>query len=280
MSATKKVFSHASRKSPPNIRKVSTRSSPPLPIPLVTKKRGRPPEASKAQLPTPIRQLSFTELQKQMALLGDGPTIKEKSSAAAATAVVSAVTITPKKRGRKPKAAKAEAVIVDPSGLIQGRIKPYDPHESMEGDAVDLPAAVEKPEAQALDTIHFMKANENEIVFNEDTTEGEVDPIGTSMTAEVSTVVSTGLLESVESIENLQVFQHIPPQQLKCEGVGGFRADFDEKVERLSSSSRLKECCVQEEVLDEVHYLIYINEWTNISTNVLNQLLGCSSGKY
>lgn len=249
------VFHHAPRKSLPNSLKTSTKSISALSQPVqpsVVRKRGRPPETYKAQQQImPIKQLSFEELQKQMALLGDGGS-KETNSA------VPSFSVTPKRRGRKPKALKTESVNVEPNG----QVKPGEPSTvTKEGNIIpvdDKPAEVQASEHD----LPLLRANQNELIWQEETAEGDLDPIEVPVTAEASPVESTVVFKRVEPVKGMQIHQHIHSQKLNYEWVGDFPEDFEEKVGNTQSSSPcglLHECCEQEEIVDEVVYFYFSN---------------------
>ncbi|VDL11766.1 unnamed protein product [Hymenolepis diminuta] len=241
------VFHHAPRKSLPNSLKASTKSISALSQPVqssVVRKRGRPSETYKAQQQImPIKQLSFEELQKQMAILGDGGS-KEAISA------VPSFSVTPKKRGRKPKVVKTESVNVEPNG----QVKPGEPSTVTKEDNI-IPVDDKPVEVQASEhDLSLLRANQNELIWQEETAEGDLDPIEVPVTAEASPVESTMVFEHVEPAKDIQIHQHIHSQKLNYEWVGDFPEDFEEKAGNTQSSSPcglLHECCEQEEIVNE-----------------------------
>uniref|UniRef100_A0A0R3T2D0 BAH domain-containing protein n=1 Tax=Rodentolepis nana TaxID=102285 RepID=A0A0R3T2D0_RODNA len=239
------TFHHASRKSPPVCLKLLAKSpilSKPVP-PSVIKKRGRPSEASKAQQQTTsIKQLSFEELQQQMALLGDGGS-KETNSA------VSIFSATPKKRGRKPKAMKMESIDVEPNGQIM----PTEPSTVTKEDDViivdDSPVEVQV----SSDDLPPFRVDENELIWQEESLELKSDPIEAPMTTDASLVDDQVVFERVESVKSVQIHQHIHLQKLNYEWASDFPEDYDEEVGNMEYSppcGQLVECCEQEEILD------------------------------
>nr|CDS25556.1 histone lysine N methyltransferase [Hymenolepis microstoma] len=245
------TFHHAPRKSPPVCLKflaksISISSKPAQPS--LIKKRGRPSEASKAQQQTTsIKQLSFEELQKQMALLGDGGSKETKSA-------ISFFSATPRKRGRKPKAVKMESIDVEPNGQIM----PAEPSTvAKEGDDIivdDRPIEIQV----SGDDLPLFRVDESELNWQEESTELKLGPIEAPMTADASLVEDQVVFERVESVKSAQIQQHIHSQKLNYEWTSDFPEDFVEKVGNMEYSlpcGQLVECCEQEEIVDEENFM-------------------------
>lgn len=248
------VYHHTSRKSSEasRLNQTSTFSQPtvqplaPPPPPPVGRKRGRQSEASKAQRHSasePIKQLSFEELQKQIAAgLVEGGS-KEATTSSSAP---------PRKRGRKPKVPRME-----PPTSSGSTSEP----STSEEKPLDLPKELVevKPETEdvqsvsAMEEVPLHKAEESELVEQtEDSTEEELAPLKSAKSAEVSTVESEVVLERVESMETVEVHEPVSPQKLKSEGDRDLSEEVVENVESTLPIRQLHECPEQEEMVEEV----------------------------
>ncbi|KAL5964639.1 Histone-lysine N-methyltransferase ASH1L [Taenia solium] len=215
---TTTVFQHGSRK--PSIVKSSLSRPPPPGLPS-PKKRVRPAGATNSA--PPIKQLSFTELQQQIAL-GDDSLTKE------------AVSVTPKRRGRKPKA------------LTSSLSTPLAPIEPLKVD-VDVGIKEEEEEGEVV------------VVVEDDVREGYLEPSISPKLAEVTSVMDssfscesitvTGLLQQVAPMaydEVMPAVEEVEVEQLH-ESVSPL--PLDEALLHKGIGGPLRNCCLQQEPIEE-----------------------------
>ncbi|VDM34082.1 unnamed protein product [Hydatigera taeniaeformis] len=209
------VFHHGSRK-PSLVKPLLLRPSPPgLPSP---KKRVRPAGATSSA--PAVKQLSFTELRQQIAL-GDDSLTKEP------------VSVTPKRRGRKPKA------------LTSSLPNPLVPIEPLRVD-VDVGVKEEEEEQEAEE---------------EGAKEGYLEPSISPKLAEVTSVMDssfscesitvTGMLQQVAPMASNEVMptvEEVEVEQLH-ESVSLFPPD--EALLQGGTDGLLRNCCLQQDSIEE-----------------------------
>ncbi|KAL5105800.1 hypothetical protein TcWFU_005251 [Taenia crassiceps] len=210
------VFHHGSRK--PSI-VTSSLSRPPPPGLQSPKKRVRPTGATNSA--PPIKQLSFTELQQQIAL-GDDSLTKET------------VSVTPKRRGRKPKALTLSL----PTPLV-----------SSEPLRVDVDVEIKEEE------------EEEEEAEEEDAKEGCLEPSISPKLAEVTSIMDssfscesvtvTGMLQQVAPMaydEVMPAVEEVEVEQLH-ESVSPL--PLHEALLHRAAGGPPRNCCLQHEPIEE-----------------------------